>query len=160
MTRATGLFAVAMLVACRPGSRDAVVPSAVDTHEFDGRYSLVVEESFAEFRKQVEAEPDPSRRATGENLLRMLADNWADLRVDHGVLHSGRVLVQELSFVSATRSGDRIAGTAVWHEDVHDPGDMSNVEVELRQNGDRLELRMSGGGDQSTATYVYSRRAE
>jgi hypothetical protein len=29
-------------------------------------------------------------------------------------------------------------GDAIWHEDIHDPGDMTEVTVELRREGDLL----------------------
>ena len=160
MTRAARVVALAAcVVSCSLGSGEAVVPSAVDTREFDGRYALVVEESFGTLRKQVQAEGDPNRRTTGESLLKVLAVNWADLRVDHGVIRAGRVLVQEFSLITATRSSEGIAGTAVWHEDVKDPGDMSRVEIALRRSGDRLELRMGSEGEPNEV-YVYSRLKE
>ncbi len=161
MSRSIRLAALLVaLVGCRAGSGEAVVPSLVETGDFDGRYELEVEESFGPLRQQVEAEPDPQRRANGEKLLKWLAENWSALHVNHGIVRSGRVVIQEFSFVSATRSGDSISGTAIWHEDVKDPGDLSRVELELRRTGNRLELRLGGRGSEAGGTYIYERVKE
>jgi hypothetical protein len=58
------------------------------------------------------------------------------------MIRSGTRLVQEFSLTEATVEGDTLRGKAVWHEDVGDPGDSSEVLVRLRLKGESLEFSM------------------
>ena len=138
----------------------ALVASKVDTATLDGRYELLTEESFTTLRKQVAQEQDPQRKQAGLGLISFLAANWADLRIAHGVIHCGRVVVQEFSLVDASATGDGLAGTAIWHEDMKDLGDSSRVQVALRTSGDRLEFQLGVSDGKGGDTFVYKRAKE
>lgn len=132
------MLAVAGLVAC---ARDALVPSPVETPDLDGAYALVLEESFRSTRRQLSAEVDDARRRQGEELLRRLADGYADFRIGHGVIRSGTLPVQEFSLQEARVEGDTLRGRAIWHEDAGDPGDSREVELILRREARRSSSR-------------------
>lgn len=126
--------------ACR--GEDALVRSNVDTAAFDGEYALDAEASFVNARRANEAVADAARRAQGVAVLAMLAERYANFRVRDGVIRSGTKLVQEFSLKEARIEVGILRGKAVWHEDVGDPGDMSDVAVMLRLEGDVLEFSM------------------
>jgi hypothetical protein len=115
-----------------------VVPPGADTAAFDGQYKLLSSKSFQAMRAQVEAETDPGRKAAGTQLLEMMAARYANFRISQGVIRSGGSLVQEFSIQRATVVGNTLRGTAIWHEDVGDPGDSSEEPVWLRLQGNQL----------------------
>jgi hypothetical protein len=130
---------VAFLVGCsQPG--EVLVPSKVDTGIFDGQYELVPEASFAWMKQRVAAEADAQRKQTGQALLEHMAEQYSRFHVGRGVIRSGGLLVQEFSLIQAEVQTNTLKGRAVWHEDVHDPGDDSEVDIMLRLNGDQLEF--------------------
>jgi hypothetical protein len=53
----------------------------------------------------------------------------------------------------------RPTGEALWHEDIHDPGDMSKINVKLKRDGDTLEFSFYVDGDPASErpTLVYRR---
>jgi hypothetical protein len=120
----------------------AVVPSSVDTSSFDGVYTLLEERSFQQARERVRAEPDPQRRVNGEQLLAWQAERFKNFVVRRGVIRSGVVLTQEFSLSDATRDGPTLSARAVWHEDIHDPGDASEERIAMKLEGDVLEFVM------------------
>ena len=65
------------------------------------------------------------------------------------MIRSGTRPVQEFSLTEATAEGDTLRGKAVWHEDVGDPGDSSEVLVMLRLTGESLELRTGRGAEKA-----------
>ncbi|MCC7406539.1 MAG: hypothetical protein IT442_00600, partial [Phycisphaeraceae bacterium] len=102
----------------------------VDTSRFDGRYSF---DQAATLAAGTSSSPgDPTTQATAQDLSEWAAEQFADFTVDNGVIRSGRGLVQEFRLVQTQSMGDVLVGTAVWHEDIHDPGDSSHVSVTLK----------------------------
>jgi hypothetical protein len=128
---------MAALAGCRS---DNLIPSAADTTPFDGEYILKPDASFKKLRQKLETETDPKCRAQGEAVLAMMASQYANFRIRHGVIRSGAQLVQEFSLREAKIEGGTLRGKAVWHEDIGDPGDNSEVGVQLRLTGDVLQF--------------------
>lgn len=145
--------------------------STVDTRAFDGHYRLVPEASFVDAQEEIRAvERELSRRqALGEpasdelgsrmallraNLDRRIA-RWSDLVIERGVLRAGRGPVQEFSLVRAAIAEGRLNGTALWHEDVQDPGDCADVPLRLELRGARLSFALGDerSGFESAAEY-------
>jgi len=135
----------------------ATIPSPVDTSAFDGEYELVDDENFLGFADRVATESDPVRRENLEKLFGLMKQQYGRMTIRHGVIHIGSVLVQEFSLKSAETEGDALRGRAVWHEDMHDPGDMSEVTVLLRLSGDRLEFSFAVEPAEAGAPFVYRR---
>ena len=160
MVTKRSLVALTLCSLCCGRAGDALVASKVDTAALDGRYELLTEQSFTSLRKQVAGESDPQRKEAGLGLISFLAANWADLRIANGVLRCGRVVVQEFSLVDASKTGEGVTGTAIWHEDVQDPGDSSRVALALRRSGDRLELQVGEVDGRAGDTFVYKRAQE
>ncbi|GJM25448.1 MAG: hypothetical protein DHS20C16_18630 [Phycisphaerae bacterium] len=137
--------------------------SSIDTAQFDGRYRLVPEESFQTYRNQLaDAEANLAKQiAEGKPHDRQLALSIQDLKdliqsaseqhsgfiIHDGVIHSGTLLVQEFSLRRAEIVGDTLTGSARWHEDVLDPGDVHDIEVRLILKGDRLEFSLGAKGE-------------
>jgi hypothetical protein len=124
------------------GAGNTVIPSHVETSLFDGDYFLLEDRSFAALREKVLTDSDAARRVQGVRLLAMEAGHWRPFSIRHGVIHAGSVLTQEFSLLSATISGTTLRGRAMWHEDIHDPGDMSEESIVLRLDGGVLEFTM------------------
>lgn len=142
----------------QPGlfDRGALVPSSVDTASFDGQYRLVPEESYlitrrllADAKAKAKAlestgkSPGADLNATISDLrslLRYQEEQMENFTIDRGVIRSGRVLVMELSLIRATIKDNTLDGVAVWHEDIHDPGDSHNERIRLKLIGERLEF--------------------
>ncbi len=146
--------ALTVLSAC-DADPHALRPSRVATPQFDGEYALIPEQSFADLRAWVAAEPDAERRKGRGVLLGLALDLHDNLTIRRGVLRSGAVLVQEFSLKSARLDGDTLTGVAVWHEDIEDPGDASDIGIRLTRRGDLLELVLIGedGGSEDIISY-------
>ncbi len=117
-----------------------LVPSPVDTSIFDGSYELVPESSFASVQDGIERSSEESERKAFERILSSNIDQFSNFSIDHGVIRSGSFIVQEFSLISAERSENRLLGRAIWHEDVGDPGDMNEVTIEMRRQGNTLSF--------------------
>lgn len=133
------------MLGCTPAD-DAVISSNVVTPDLDGSYVLDESSSFRRFREHLANETDPERRRAWESILaRFIAMN-SNLRIAHGVIRSGSPtvkeypLVQEFSLKDARREDNLLHATATHHEDIDDPGDMQDVELTIRKDGDRLLL--------------------
>lgn len=137
--------------------QSAVVRSNVDTSKFDGAYTLDRQASFARFSRSAQAEADPTRRQQGEAVRQMMLDRFEDLRVRAGVIQAGKGLVQEFSLVEATLEGDTLRGQAVWHEDIGDPGDSSEIGIKLRLTGSTLEFATFESPGQPDDLLVYNK---
>ena len=135
-------------------SSGVAIPSSVDTKPFDGDYVLDSQASVRSQRESFARGTDPRRIAEFEGLLAMATVEMTPLRIRHGVIHIGIGPTQELSLVEAEIDGLDLIGTAIWHEDVEDPGDSSEVIVALKRRAGVLELRI---GDEAGmgAPWVY-----
>lgn len=75
-------------------------------------------------------------------------EQWTQPRVFDGRVQAGSWLRMELCAVHVVeREADRLLTLAVWHEDVHDPGDASLTYLELRRRGATLEVRFGDDRD-------------
>jgi len=125
--------------ACTAGT-GPLVPSSVDTAVFDGCYRLDPQASFAPLYHQMEASQEVEEVALLEDILAFEIDQYQDFTIEGGVIRSGGSLRQEFSLASAEVEEGTLQGKAVWHEDVGDPGDASEVLVALRLEGERLRF--------------------
>jgi hypothetical protein len=149
------LLAVAA-VAC--GRGDALVPSDVDTSVFDGRYRLKPDASFRRIRAQIAGTTDATVRERLERVLATQVEQYANFRIRHGVIRSGGgPLVQEFSLTTATVRDKVLEGKAIWHEDVHDPGDSSEIPVLMRLQHRELEFILVDAEGQSYDAVVLVR---
>lgn len=134
--------------------------SPIATPDFDGQYRLIAEESFRYSRDELAAETDPHRQRLLREILEFNEAYYSNFRIDHGVITSGGALKQAFSLQTAKIDGGELAGEAIWHEDVHDPGDMSRQSILLRLDGDRLTFRLGSaqtGFDLNLDTVVLRR---
>ena len=127
----------------------------IATPAFDGRYTLT-DSSFQEF-PAIAQQPRPEKRESHKQLLAILADQYENFRIDHGVITSGKVLVQEFRLISGTRTEGMLQGRAIWHEDVADPGDYSTVNVRLSLKGDALAFSFFPDGEQPVNPIILRR---
>lgn len=121
---------VVFLTACT-ASDAPIIESAVDTSLFDGDYTLVEADTFATLIEEIERTEDQERRKALEVILQSEVDLYSHFVMEHGVIRSGKLIIQEISLTSGTLEGNTLQGTAIWHEDIRHPGDMAEVNVEL-----------------------------
>lgn len=108
-----------------------LIESTVDTSLFDGNYTLVEADTFTSLIDQIERTEDQERRIALEAILRSEIDRYSHFVIKNGVIRSGKSIIQEFSLISGTLGEYFFNGVAVWHEDIQDPGDMVEVNVEL-----------------------------
>jgi tetratricopeptide (TPR) repeat protein len=102
-----------------------------DVGDFQGRFEIPDSSLFDKMRA-----PSPSASASAQADYARSLDferaQWRNFTIAKDRITSGTTLVQEfcLSRVLA-RTKDHLRAEAVWHEDVHDPGDASLVEIEI-----------------------------
>ena len=149
---AIALAGTLTLTAC--GSHPGVV-SKVATPQFDGKYTLAVGPVLRMLAHQLAREPDPKRRASLHAITLLGFQMYRSLTIREGVIRTGGFPVQEFSIQAATLEGNVLSGRAIWHEDVNDPGDMSEVQVRLVAKGDALSFTFGDAeSGQETLEYV------
>lgn len=126
----TIVFILLAFFACNNGS-EALIPSKIDTTPFDGEYRLLAESSFHRLREKLKNTNEETLRGNLEYLLRMQEEQYANFTIKKGIIRSGTRLIQEFSLTSASIEGNILRGKAVWHEDIHDPGDCHELLVTL-----------------------------
>jgi hypothetical protein len=114
----------------------------IATPVFDGDYILDSERSFADIRGRL-AQAAPGKEETLRQILAMSQERFQDFRIKHGVITSGKHIIQEFRVTSATSDGGHLQGKAIWHEDLHDPGDCCFVKVHLKLEDGILEFSYS-----------------
>jgi len=118
---------------------------------------LNLDESFCDLRGRL-AQESPERRDTLQDMLAMRRDEFQNFDIDHGVITSGKMLVQEFRLVRATTDEEELRGKAIWHEDIHDPGDSSAINVRLSLEGDELKFWYFPNGDEPGEPVVLPRK--
>jgi hypothetical protein len=126
-----------ILTACN-WNDSPVIESDVDTHIFDGSYLMVESTSISLLEFEIERTEDKNKIKDLHALIESEMDRYSNFNIDGSIIRSGKTLVQEFSLISAIIEDNTLEGRAIWHEDVHDPGDMIEVIVELRFEGDLL----------------------
>ncbi len=112
-----------------------------------GSYRLEEEKSFAALLTEIE-KSDAERRSALETLLEFSARRFQDFSVQASRIRSGRGLVQEFCFVEVYRATeDVLEACAVWHEDVHDPGDASLIGLSFEKVGGEFHFTLHGADD-------------
>jgi len=111
---------------------NGAVPSNMKTPQFDGFYSL--QESSLDYLEK-------------DFLRQSYIRQYTNFRIHNGLIHSGTELVQEFSIQTGTFKDNVFTGKAMWHEDIHDPGDVFEVHIRLELNG--KNLKFSFGNDQN-----------
>ena len=91
-------------------------------------------------------------------MLQLMVGQYANFRIEKGVIRSGAQVVQEFSLLDATVEGNLLRGKALWHEDVADRGDSSEVHVMLRLSGNEVEFTVLDEQGQSADPVVLVRR--
>lgn len=68
----------------------------------------------------------------------------------------GGLIQAQYDLLDYTGQGERIFGTAMWHEDRHDSGDAIDVRVSLERTGDTLRFSREVDGD--TEDFYFTRQ--
>jgi len=123
---------------------------------FVGRYELEEERSFP---KEV-ADATADEHATSAVLRMMFVDQYANFVVQKDRIRSGKLLVQEFCFVEVRTETDHVFdAAALWHEDVHDPGDARIIYVRFERNGDEARFNMYAEAQDRRESAVFLRAA-
>lgn len=142
-----GLIAVGPVAVRNSAESDLEVDPSF-SNKFDGEYVLD-DESFSEGADEDEA------ASAGLSLASRL---FSPLRINRNVIRYGKLIEGEFRLTSAEVDGNILHGDAMWHEDVHDPGDYSEIKLTLEKDGDVLRLTYQDaeeGLDDFAPTLVY-----
>jgi hypothetical protein len=71
------------------------------------------------------------------------------------ITQQGGLLQAQYDLLNYRTEEGRIVGTALWHEDRHDPGDASEIKVTLELSGDALIFTCEDDG--FTSRYYFNR---
>jgi hypothetical protein len=123
----------------RPEAGRASAPAG----PFDGVYVL-------------EREPHAAADDADE-LVSLTHTMFSPLTVRGDTIRYGSLIVGEFALLDPVVTGDVLESTALWHEDIHDPGDMTEVRLTLRREGEKLHLSIVDE-DESEAVMVYRRK--
>ena len=95
-----------------------------------------------------------------DELVSLTETMFSPLTVRGDTIRYGSLIVGEFALLDPVVSGDVLESNALWHEDVHDPGDMTEVRVTLRREGEKLHLSIVDVEDPDNleATMVYRRK--
>jgi hypothetical protein len=105
------------------------------TGELQGNYVVDPESLRAEL-PTLAASATPEQRALNDEIFAHRVQQYANFVVKPDRIQSGTQLVQEFCLVRViAQSGESLHAEAVWHEDVHDPGDASVVELRFERHG-------------------------
>ena len=86
-------------------------------------------------------------------------ERFENFRIQGGIITSGKQVVQEFRLTSAERKGAQLQGKAIWHEDVHDPGDCCLVNVRLKLENGVLQFSYFPEGEETGSPVVLRRKA-
>ena len=92
----------------------------------------------------IEAEGEADEESTGDDqaLLRamqQLGVAMGDIEIrGTRITQLGGILQAQYDLLDYRADDGTITGTALWHEDKHDPGDASEIKVTLELSGDKL----------------------
>ena len=142
MNRTSAVYLVILLLlisGCNTNSTP-LIASSVDTTLFDGNYQLLEEESFLSLLRVFSEAENEVDRSAYEAIMVSSYDQFSNFTIDSGVIRSGSFITQEFSLIEAEIEGSRLLGSAYWHEDVRDPGDYVEMQIELRLTDDILHL--------------------
>lgn len=164
---ALGAFALAYIYGnrSRDNSRKALTDSPfanplsgfenpVATPEFDGTYKLVPEESFKDIYKGITC---PEQLAASKKLLEFYRKQFNKLNIAKGVITCGEVLIQEYRITEASVNNGVLNGKAIFHEDIHDPGDCCVIGVQLELKDNTLKFRVHAVGGKPGEPVVFTR---
>lgn len=124
------------------------------TGDFEGQY--VLEEDSLVARGRL----DGTQSTDAEYIARQ-RDAFSHFRVRRDRITSGTKLVQDFCLTRILEStAEKLHAEAVWHEDIHDPGDASLVEIWFEKIGGRYRFALSEPGDPSDKQWLLFRRGE
>ena len=113
-----------------------VVPSSVDTGNFNGVYELDESSALADIFTEIENTEDENEESNLRAILDFETMYFKKLHIHDGVLTFGEMPLQEFSMLNGQIDDSLLTGKAVWHEDIYDPGDCSQVYVRLERRPD------------------------
>jgi len=94
----------------------------------------------------------------GDAALAMFTQGmFSPLTIKGDVVRYGNLIVGEFQLIDPAFQGNTLKADAWWHEDVGDPGDMTEVAVEFRPSGKFLEFTIFEDGEEG-ATLRYKRK--
>jgi hypothetical protein len=128
----------------------------VATPKFDGSYT-VDSEKLQEYLHSHFVQHDSQQHDLDKQLLAAFEDRFYNFRINHGVITSGKVLIQEFRITSADMEDGKLRGRAIWHEDIHDPGDCTIINVQLSIEGDVLEFWFFPDGEEKGEPVILRR---
>ena len=111
----------------------------VDTGTFNGEYKVDHEKSFPTLYGELE-ELEGEQRINMMMLIQFSKRMLVNFRIADGEIRSGAMPTQSFVLTKAQINDNVLQGRALWHEDIHDPGDCAMVNVRLELVGETLRF--------------------
>jgi hypothetical protein len=127
-----------------------------DTRQFDGRYKID-EENLKTMVADFPAGADNAEE-TKKAMLDMFRQQYSNMTLKEGVLLCGKDLIQEFRMRGDINQAGEFVGGAIWHEDIHDPGDASIVNVKLKLENEKLYFYFTPLGESFDKPIVFKKK--
>ena len=111
----------------------------VDTGIFNGEYKANHEKSFPTLYRELE-ELEGEERINMMMRIQFSKRMLVNFRIADGEVRSGAMPTQSFVITKAQINDNVLQGRALWHEDIHDPGDCAMVNVRLELVGETLRF--------------------
>ena len=94
------------------------------------------------------AEPATEEEQALLNAMKAIGVVMSDIDIrGTQITQLGGILQAQYDLLDYRSEGGRIIGTALWHEDRHDPGDCTEIKVTLQRDGNTLIFTREDDGD-------------
>lgn len=129
---------------------------SADTLKFDGRYEID-EECLNVMVADFPAGADNAEE-TKKVMLDLFRQQYTNMTLKEGVLLCGKDLIQEFRMRGDINPAGEFVGGALWHEDIHDPGDACIVNVKMKQEDDKLYFFYAPLGESFDKPIVFKKK--
>ena len=125
----------------------AGVPS--ELAPFQGKWQLDQTKSFApEGEADAAAQEASAEEKAFVEAMKKLGAVMSDIEIrGTQITQLGGLLQAQYDLLDYKKDGGKIVGTALWHEDRHDPGDATEIKVTLQRDGDTLIFTREDDGE-------------
>ena len=146
MMRIAVCVALAM-AACSCGRKRGSGAVPPELKDIQGSWRFDEERYLAEHRAQSKSEEEFQKvKSVLQRTERMGAPVMSSISVEgRRIITKGGLLQQQFDLLECRRNGGRIVCRALWHEDRHDPGDASVIDLVISVSGNDLTMQLGDG---------------
>ena len=128
----------------------ARVPAELET--FQGKWKFdEAKSSFAEGEDDEQTAAPSAEQKAIINAMKQLGIGMSDIEIrGTQITQLEGLLRAQYDLLDYKTQGGKIVGTALWHEDRHDPGDCTEIKITLKRDGDKLIFTREDDGEVET----------